>query len=395
MLCAHPFVFSVMKRVFLIVLDSLGIGELPDAHRFGDEGSHTLKSISSSPEFSIPNLLALGLGNICGMDFLPKTEKPLAAYGRMAEKSLGKDTTIGHWELCGVVSEKPLPTYPDGFPEDVIAEFERKVGRKVLCNKPFSGTEVIRLYGEEHMKTGDLIVYTSGDSVFQIAAHEEVVPLPELYRICEIARELLQGEHGVGRVIARPFITGKEGFERTANRHDYSLAPPKETLLDRAKKQGFEVISIGKIEDIFASRGITEGHRTTSNQNGMEVCLRLAERDFEGICFFNLVDFDAKYGHRNDCDGYARALSEFDGFLPRFLEKLREDDLLIITADHGCDPATPSTDHSREYVPILLYGKGLEGKDLGTTESFTAVAQTVADYLGLKGTFSLEHLLSK
>lgn len=379
-----------MKRVFIIVLDSLGIGALPDAHLFGDEGSNTLKSISASACFSVPNLLSLGLGNIAGVDYLPKKELPLAAFGRMAEASRGKDTTIGHWELCGVVSENPLPTYPNGFPDDLIAEFEKKVGRKVLCNKPFSGTEVIRLYGEEHLRTGDLIVYTSGDSVFQIAAHEEKVPLSELYRICEIARELLQGEHGVGRVIARPFITGENGFERTANRHDFSLAPPEKTLLDRAKESGFEVISIGKIEDIFASCGITEGHRTTSNANGMELCLKTAERDFEGICFLNLVDFDAKYGHRNDVDGYAAALSEFDAFLPDLLKKMRDEDLLIVTADHGCDPATPSTDHSREYVPVLLYGKDFAGKNLGTAKSFCAVAQTVAEYLGIKECFSDE-----
>jgi len=382
-----------MKRVFIIVLDSLGIGELPDASRFGDEGSDTLRSISSSPEFSVPNLLALGLGNIEGLSYLPPAEKPSGAFGKMAERSMGKDTTIGHWELCGVVSDRPLPTYPDGFPEEVISEFEEKVGRKVLCNKPFSGTEVIRLYGEEHRKTGNLIVYTSGDSVFQIAAHEQTVPLDELYRICKIAREMLRGKHGVGRVIARPFVTGENGFERTANRHDYSLEPPRKTLLDLAKEKGFEVISIGKIEDIFASRGITEGHRTVSNEDGMEICIRTAGRDFSGICFLNLVDFDAKYGHRNDVDGYARALSEFDAALPRLLEKLTPDDLLIITADHGCDPATPSTDHSREYVPVLLYGKGLEGKALGCADSFTAVAQAASDHLGLEETFSSKHFL--
>ncbi len=391
--CAPLCATNQMKRVFLIVLDSLGIGELPDAARFGDEGSHTLRSIAGSDEFCIPNLIKLGLGNIAGQGFLPRSEKPLAAFGRMAERSLGKDTTIGHWELCGVVSEKPLPTYPDGFPVEVICAFEEKVGRKVLCNKPFSGTEVIRLYGEEHMKTGDLIVYTSGDSVFQIAAHEEVVPLPRLYRICEIAREMLQGEHGVGRVIARPFITGENGFERTANRHDFSLAPPKKTLLDCAKEKGLDVISVGKIRDIFASRGITRGHRTVSNANGMELCLEIADEDFEGICFLNLVDFDAKFGHRNDVDGYARALSEFDAFLPRLLEKMREEDLLVITADHGCDPATPSTDHSREYVPVLLYGCGLAGKDLGTAESFAAVAQTLSDFFGLEEHFSSESFL--
>ncbi len=375
------------KRVFIIVLDSLGIGEMPDAANFGDAGSNTLKSISRSSFFSVPNLLSMGLGNIEGIDFLPKAKHPRALFGRMLEASRGKDTTIGHWELCGVVSERPLPTYPDGFPEALLEEFSRRIGRGVLCNKPFSGTEVIRLYGKEHMETGKLIVYTSADSVFQIAAHEEVVPVKELYRICQVARGLLQGEHGVGRVIARPFITGKDGFERTANRHDFSLAPPKETVLDLAKKAGLDVISVGKIEDIFASVGITEGHRTASNAHGMETCLAIAKRDFEGICFVNLVEFDSHFGHRNDVDGYARALSEFDAFLPSLWEEMRREDLLIVTADHGCDPATPSTDHSRESVPVLLMKKGQEGKDLGVRESFADVAQTVAEHLSLPAAF--------
>ncbi len=383
------------KRVFIIVLDSLGAGELPDAELFQDQGSHTIKSISRSDFFSIPNLLKAGLGNIEGLEFLPKEEKPLFAFGRMAEKSKGKDTTIGHWELAGIISEKPLPTYPDGFPESLLAEFSRRVGRGVLCNKPFSGTEVIRLFGQEHLKTGDLIVYTSADSVFQIAAHEEKVPIDELYRICKIARDLLSGEHGVGRVIARPFITGENGFERTANRHDYSIAPPKKSVLDYAKEKGLDVISIGKIEDIFAGQGITESHRTQNNAHGIETFLSIARRDFHGICFLNLVEFDSHYGHRNDADGYARALSEFDAAMPAILSKMKEEDLLIITADHGCDPGTPSTDHSREYVPLLVWGKDLAGISLGTRESFADLAESVSEYFGLDASFDSKSFLDK
>lgn len=381
------------KRVFIIVLDSLGAGELPDAASFGDEGSHTLKSIAKSSRFQIPNLLKAGLGNIEGLEFLPKEKNPSFAFGRMAEESKGKDTTIGHWELAGVISEKPLPTYPDGFPEELLSEFSRKVGRGVLCNKPFSGTEVIRLYGQEHLKTGDLIVYTSADSVFQIAAHEEKVPVPELYRICEIARKMLVGEHGVGRVIARPFITGKSGFERTANRHDYSIEPPRKTVLDYATEKGMSVISVGKIEDIFASRGITESHRTKSNAHGIETFLSLADRDFEGILFLNLVEFDSHFGHRNDVDGYAAALSDFDAALPAILSKMQKEDLLLITADHGCDPGTPSTDHSREYVPLLAFGEGLSGKVLGTRKSFADLAETVSEALSLGVSFGKSSFL--
>ncbi len=379
----------------MIVLDSLGIGELPDADQFGDKGSHTLKSIAGSEKFSVPNLLKMGLGNIRGCEFLPSCDSPLASFGKMAEKSRGKDTTIGHWELCGVISPQPLPVYPNGFPADLICEFEKRCGRKVLCNKPFSGTEVIRLYGEEHMKTGDLIVYTSADSVFQIAAHEEIVPLPELYRICKIARELLTGEHGVGRVIARPFIGEKGAFVRTANRHDYSLPAPGVTLLDALKEAGKDVIGIGKIEDIFASRGITESVRTRSNKDGMNVILSMAEKDFDGLCFLNLVEFDSLYGHRNDTHGYAAALSEFDLFLPSFLAKMKEEDLLVICADHGCDPGTQSTDHSREYVPLLVYGKGMKGIDLGERESFSDLAKTLSEYFGLTHTFPGKSFLSQ
>lgn len=379
-----------MKRAFVIVLDSLGIGALPDAHLFGDAGSNTLKSISASPRFSIPNLIRAGLGNIPGIDFLPRENSPTAAVGRMGEKSMGKDTTIGHWELMGVISPRPLPTYPEGFPREIIAEFEKRCKRKVLCNKPFSGTQVIRLFGDEHIRTGDLIVYTSADSVFQIAAHEEVVPVKELYEYCHIAREILCGEHGVGRVIARPFVTGPDGFVRTANRRDFSLPPPKKTLLDRLSEEEKEVIAIGKIDDIFASRGITRRIKTKDNAHGMKEILALTEEDFEGLAFLNLVDFDSQYGHRNDVDGYAAALSEFDRWLPEMLSGLREEDLLIITADHGCDPVTPSTDHSREYVPLLVFGPKVFPAPLGTLPSFTAVAETLCRYFGLKENFGGE-----
>ncbi|MBR2615258.1 MAG: phosphopentomutase [Clostridia bacterium] len=377
------------RRVIILVLDSLGIGEMPDAALFGDEGSNTLKSISRSPRFHIPHLLRMGLGRVDGVDYLPAEPHPIAAWGRMRERSKGKDTTIGHWELAGVVSEKPLPTYPEGFPPEVLEAFCRATGRDVLCNLPFSGTEVIRLWGEEHMKTGKLIVYTSGDSVFQIAAHERTVPVEELYRYCKIARDILQGEHAVGRVIARPFTgTPEEGFTRTSRRRDFSLTPPAETLLDAAKAANLSVKAVGKICDIFASRGITEAYKTASNREGMEKTLALLEEDFEGILFTNLVDFDSMYGHRNDVDGYAAALSDFDAFLPRISEAMKKEDLLLITADHGCDPATPSTDHSREYVPVIAYGNGVVPQSLGTRESFCDLAETCARFLSLDRHFS-------
>ncbi len=365
------------------MLDSLGIGEMPDAPAFGDAGSNTIRSISSSDQFSIPNLLKAGFGNIEGLSFLPKEENPIAAYGRMGEKSQGKDTTVGHWELAGVISPRALPTYPEGFPEEVIQKFQEETGRGVLCNRPYSGTQVIADFGEEHCKTGDLIVYTSADSVFQIAAHEEKVPLEELYRDCKIARKILQGEHSVGRVIARPFVTGEEGFVRTSNRHDFSLEPPEETMLDRIKKAGLDVISVGKIADIFAHRGITEEVMTKSNQDGMTKLLDLIQKDFSGLCFANLVEFDSHYGHRNDVSGYARALSEFDEFLPQFLAKTRPGDLVVVTADHGCDPGTPSTDHSREYVPVLFFGDQVRPGSLGTVLGFSYLTATCEAYLGL------------
>jgi len=369
------------KRVFLIVLDSFGIGELPDAAEFGDVGSHTLRSVSSQNEFYCPNLTSLGLFNIegCAVSGHCPILMPLASYGRMASLSRGKDTTTGHWELAGVVSDSPMPTYPNGFPEEIIKKFENLTGKKVLCNMPYSGTQVIADFGEQHLKEDSLIVYTSADSVFQIAAHIDKVPLDELYRYCEIAREMLTGEHGVGRVIARPFGSSYP-FERLPGRHDYSIAPPKATMLDELKKRGFEVISVGKIFDIFSGCGITESYPTSSDREGMAYALSLQKKDFEGLCFVNLVEFDSVYGHRNNAPGYAAAISEFDKELGSFMSGMRENDLLIITADHGCDPLTPSTDHSREYVPLLIYGN-MPISDLGTKPSFSFVSSIVLDYL--------------
>ena len=372
------------KRVFLIVLDSFGIGEMPDAHLWGDEGSHTLRAIRTSEQYRCPTMESLGLLNIDGIG--GGVEHPKASFARMRETSMGKDTTIGHWEIAGIVSPQPLPTYPNGFPQEVIDEFERLTGRGVICNKPYSGTDVIRDYGEEHLRTGKLIVYTSADSVFQIAAHEELISVEELYRYCELARKMLVGKHGVGRVIARPF-TGTNPFVRTANRHDFSLEPPAITMADVLAENGFDTISVGKIYDIFAGRGYTESHRTKNNAEGMQKTLELAERDFSGLCFVNLVDFDMVYGHRNDIDGYAAAMTAFDQDLKALLTKLRRDDVLIITADHGCDPSTPSTDHSREYTPMLIYGDGVRaGVDLGTRGSFADIGATVLECLGVSGT---------
>ena len=370
------------KRVFIIVLDSFGVGELPDAAEWNDEGSNTLGAVRHDENFYCPVMEDMGLFNIDGVG--GGVERPKGTYAKLNEVSKGKDSTIGHWELGGILSPEPLPTYPDGFPPEIIEEFERRTGRKVLANKPYSGTDVIRDYGREHVETGALIVYTSADSVFQIAAHEDVVPVDELYRICEIARKMLVGKHGVARVIARPF-TGEWPYQRTANRHDYSLEPPHETVNDRLKGAGYDVISVGKIYDLFGGRGFTEFTRTKSNVNGMEVTLEIADRVFNGLCFTNLVDFDMTYGHRNDIPGYAKALTVFDRQLAELLKKLRPDDLLIITADHGCDPATPSTDHSREYVPMLLYGKHVrEGLNLHTRGSFADVCATVLEYFGVE-----------
>ncbi|MBQ1284133.1 MAG: phosphopentomutase [Clostridia bacterium] len=370
-----------MKRVFLIVLDSLGIGEMPDAAAFGDKDCNTLKRISASPEFCIDNLFKMGLGNIDGVNFLKKAELPSAAFARMTELSAGKDTTIGHWEIAGVVSDSPMPTYPDGFPSEILDEFSKKTGRGVLCNKPYSGTKVIADYGEEHIKTGDLIVYTSADSVFQIAAHEDIVPPETLYEYCRMAREILVGDHAVGRVIARPFVGNYPDFTRTSNRHDFSVEPPKETLLDAIKSANKTVYAVGKIFDIFAGKGVTEKAFTTSNLDGIEKTLKVLDTDFDGLCFINLVDFDMLYGHRQDINGYAKALTEFDRYLPEITSKMRDDDILVITADHGCDPGDDSTDHTREYTPLIVYGKSVKPINLGTRKTFADIAATVADYL--------------
>ena len=371
------------KRVFLIVLDSCGVGELPDAAKYGDVGSNTLKACYDSGKLSVPNLEKLGLFHLDEMNY-PTHSIPMGAYGRLAERSAGKDTTTGHWEIAGLVSETPMPTYPEGFPTEILTEFSRRTGRGVLCNKPYSGTQVILDYGQEHLSGGDLIVYTSADSVFQIAAHEELVPVETLYEYCQIARDILRGEHGVGRVIARPFVGEYPNFVRTANRRDFSLVPPADTLLDILQKQGLDTIAAGKISDIFAGKGVSRKLLTHSNDEGMEITKQLLQEDFHGLCFVNLVDFDSKYGHRNDVLGYTEALNRFDEQLGELLPLLREDDVLIVTADHGCDPSTPSTDHSREYIPLLVYGKGIkENAALGTGTSFGNIAATVAELLGV------------
>ena len=371
-----------MKRVFLIVLDSFGIGQMPDGPAFGDVGVNTLAACAASEKLHIPNMINAGLGNIDGVSCLPRTAAPAGAIARLTEASMGKDTTIGHWEIAGIVSPNPLPTYPNGFPDEILKPFMEQTGRGVLANAPWSGTEVIEAYGEQHMKTGDLIVYTSADSVFQIAAHEDIVPPEQLYEYCRIARKLLQGKHGVGRVIARPFVGQPGSFKRTANRHDFSLEPPKTTLLDAVKAAGLASIGVGKIHDIFAGIGLTDYVYNKSNADGMHHTDTYAAQDFTGLCFVNLVDFDMQFGHRRDVDGYANALSEFDSWLGRFLPKLGEDDVVMITADHGCDPAyTATTDHTREYVPLLVLGKKVQPVNLGTRKTFADIAATVAELL--------------
>ena len=375
-----------MKRIFLIVLDSFGIGALPDSERFGDVGVNTLRSCATSRKLHIPNMIAAGLGNIDGVECLPKVDTPLGACARLTEASMGKDTTIGHWEISGIISPNPLPTYPEGFPKEVLDAFAQATGRGVLCNLPYSGTDVIRDYGKEHMETGKWIVYTSADSVFQVAAHEDVVPLEELYEACRKARQILRGKHGVGRVIARPFVGNpEEGFRRTANRHDFSLEPPAQTMLDAVKGAGLDCLAVGKIHDIFAGRGDTEYVFNKSNRDGMAHTDDFAARRFNGLCFVNLVDFDMAFGHRRDIDGYASALSEFDAWLGSFLPKLGEEDILMITADHGCDPAyTATTDHTREFVPLLVLGKGVTPVNLGTRATFADIAATVTELLGVQ-----------
>ena len=375
-----------MKRIFLIVLDSFGIGAMPDAPAFGDPGVNTLASCAGSGKLNIPNLIAAGLGNIDGVSCLAKTDAPTGAVARLTEASQGKDTTIGHWEIAGLLSAEALPTFPDGFPQELLDAFTAKTGYKVLCNKPYSGTEVIRDYGEEHARTGALIVYTSADSVFQIAANEAIVPVEKLYEICAQARELLTGKYGVGRVIARPFVGDcAANFQRTSRRHDFSLVPPHDTMLDALQAAGKATIGVGKIYDIFAGKGVGETIRTSGNTEGLRVTLELADRDFEGLAFVNLVDFDMLYGHRRDVAGYAAAAAEFNDWLPAFWAKMRPGDVLMVTADHGCDPSyTKTTDHTREYVPYLLCGDEIRpGVDLHTRYSFATIADTVCQSLGV------------
>jgi phosphopentomutase len=378
-----------MSRIFLIVLDSLGIGAMEDAAAYGDLGANTLKSVFQSPYFHMPHMKDMGLFNIDGIDYTTGADNPSAYYARMKEASAGKDTTVGHWEIAGLIKETPLPTYPEGFPPEILKAFCEKTGRGYLCNQTYSGTDVIRDYGDEHMETGKLIVYTSADSVFQIAAHEELIPLKDLYRYCEIAREILTGEYGVGRVIARPFTGTSGDYRRTANRHDYSLAPQGVTMLDIMKEAGLDVIGIGKIHDIFAGRGLTSYSYTGDNAIGIAQTMEWLKKDFYGLCFVNLVDFDMLYGHRNDVDGYAKALTYFDKQIPEMLKNLRDDDLLMITADHGCDPGkSDSTDHTREYVPLIIYGREIGQGDLGTRDTFADIAATILAHFNLTGAIS-------
>ena len=365
----------------MIVLDSFGIGAAPDAAEFGDAGANTLASLVKTGALCVPNLISLGLGCVDGVNSLSKASAPRATYGRLIERSRGKDTTTGHWEMVGILSEKPMPTYPKGFPNEIMQALERATGRGTLCNLPYSGTNVIRDYGDEHLKTGKLIVYTSSDSVFQIAAHEELIPTEELYKICEIAREILVGEHGVGRVIARPFIGTAPNFTRTANRRDFSLKPPQKTVLDTLCEKGLDVIGIGKIGDIFAMQGLTESYPVHGNAECMEKTEDLLASDFHGLCFVNLVDFDMLYGHRQDAIGYTNAMNAFDAWLGNILPRLQPDDAILITADHGCDPSDNSTDHTREAVPFLLYGNGITPENLGTVQGFDLIGSTVLDLL--------------
>ncbi|MDQ0203250.1 phosphopentomutase [Pectinatus haikarae] len=369
-----------INRVFLIVLDSYGMGAAPDADRFGDHDCNTLRSIVSSEEYLTPNMKRIGLFNIDGVDYLEGEADPIGAFARMQEKSMGKDTTTGHWEIAGIISQKALPTYPSGFPQEVIKELEQAFGRKILCNKPYSGTQVIHDYGQEHESTGALIVYTSADSVLQIAAHEAVVPLEKLYEYCRIARGIMKGKHSVGRIIARPFTGKYPNYERTPHRHDFSLLPPADTIIDALQKNDLATICVGKISDIFAGRGVGRYVPIEGNEDGMRKTIAEQAEDFKGLCFVNLVDFDMKYGHRRDTDGYARAATVFDSQLGAFMAGMRENDILMITADHGCDPKAPGTDHTREYVPLLLFGKKIRaGINLGTRTTFADIAATVAD----------------
>jgi phosphopentomutase len=378
---------NTYKRIFIIVMDSVGIGEAPDAERFGDKGADTLGHIAEHMNgLNMPNMGKLGLSNIRQLKGIDKAEKPLAYYTKMMEASNGKDTMTGHWEIMGLNIQTPFRVFPEGFPDELLTELEQRTGRKIIGNKPASGTEILDELGEEHMKTGALIVYTSADSVLQIAAHEEIVPLEELYQICKIARELtLDEKYMVGRVIARPFVGEPGNFKRTPNRHDYALKPFDRTVMSELKDAGFDVIAIGKISDIYDGEGVTKSLRTISNMDGMDKLVETFDMDFTGISFLNLVDFDAMYGHRRDPEGYGKALEEYDGRLPEVFEKMTEDDLLIITADHGNDPVAPGTDHTREYVPLLVYSKRItDGHELSLRETFADIGATVADNFKVK-----------
>lgn len=372
-----------MQRIFWIVLDSVGIGGAADAADFGDADANTLRRLTEVPGFAIPNLEKAGIGNIPGVSFLPPTREPEAAFGRLTEASAGKDTTVGHFEMAGVISDRPFPTYPQGFPPEVLTPFREVTGRGILCNRPYSGTDVIRDYGAEHLRTGDLIVYTSADSVFQIAAHEKILPRETLYAYCRSARRILTGEHAVARVIARPFAGTEGKFFRTDGRRDFALEPPGVTVLDLLQRAGKDVIAVGKISDIYAGRGITEKIPSHNNEEGMAAAMTLLHRDFQGLSFINLVDFDMLYGHRNDKVGYANALMAFDRFLPGFLAGMRPEDALIVTADHGCDPGDISTDHTREDVPLLIFGKTVRPVSLGVRRGFYHIGKTVAALLGV------------
>ena len=387
-----------IKRVFLIVLDSFGIGCAPDAADFGDGHCNTLASLTTSPELHAPNLTKLGLFNIDGIGCGTPADSPIGTFARLRELSRGKDTTIGHWEIAGIVSEQPMPTYPNGFPTEILERLSAACdGKKILCNKPYSGTQVIHDYGREQEETGGLIVYTSADSVLQIAANEADVPVERLYDYCRAARGIMQGEHGVGRIIARPYVGSYPNYERTAHRHDFSLDPTGDTMMDALMRQGHEVIAVGKISDIFAGRGVTRSTGVNENNaDGMEKTLRIQQEDFTGLCFVNLVDFDMTYGHRRDIAGYARATTEFDVQLGTFMEHMREDDVLMITADHGCDPGAPGTDHTREYVPLLVYGAPIrQGLNLGTYPTFAMIGATVSDMFGAELTTKGESLLPR
>ena len=387
----------MINRIFLIVLDSVGIGGAFDAKNFGDDNPNTLKTIAASKNFHTPNLLRLGLFNIDGINFYRQEKNPRGSFARIIEASQGKDTTIGHWEIAGIISERPLPTYPEGFPPEIINELEKNFGRKILCNKPYSGTQVIHDFGQAHEATGDLIVYTSADSVLQIAAHEKIVPVEELYNFCRTARKIMQGVHGVGRIIARPFVGKFPNYERTPRRHDFSLKPPAETILDALNKKNLATIGVGKIQDIFAEQGISRSLGINeNNSDGMKKTLQLLDENFHGLCFVNLVDFDMKFGHRRDVDGYAQAMTIFDEELGEFLNKMRDDDLLMITADHGCDPAASGTDHTRENVPLIIFGKQVRaGVNLGTRKTFADIAATVAEIFNVKFKTRGESFFSK